>query len=192
MPTYSSYNSLGSSIEAGEITAGAIQNTHMGFGVWEQIDTVTVSTASTITFSSIATGYKNFLLVISVRSSNATSLDTMTIELNGDTTATNYYMSRTEFVGSTVTGSSGNTNVSSAQISADSNTAGTFTSGHYIISNDTTTNHQITGIIGAENRTCNSVTQWANTAEITSIKLSAVLGTTFVTNSRAVLYGQTD
>jgi hypothetical protein len=92
MPTYSSYNVLGSSIEAGEITSGTITPTQLSAEAqpWQYIERITISTTGTIfDFTSIATGFTSFLLIGSVIVDGTTSevFSNMAVTFNGDTGA---------------------------------------------------------------------------------------------------------
>ena len=160
---------------------------------YEPIATTTLGSAqANITFSSISGSYTDLKLVISTSPSNATAAF-LQIELNADTTASNYSSLRVMGDGSATysnmqTGTlgyrvglvAGSSTIPSLNIFNFFSYAGS-TNKTYLVegSADINGSGQVNRMVGL----------WRNTAAITSIKLSINGGTNMVSGTTATLYG---
>ena len=92
MPTYSSYNALGSSIEVGELSNGAVTFAKLGTGFekWELLDTMVLS-GDTSASSSTFTAHAELMILAIVTTNQAGNIR---IRPNGDggTNYTNLYI----------------------------------------------------------------------------------------------------
>lgn len=158
-----------------------------------KIASTTVETPqSSITFSSIPSGYTDLKIVVSARQSTG-DLGVL-LRFNSNSAS---YSSRSLYGnGSTAASSTGGTSTeySSWMTSMSTDTANTFGSGEIYIPNYNSSNYKSISSDGVnENNGTTAYTAltaglWSNTAAVTSITLSAVSGT-FVANSTFTLYG---
>ena len=163
--------------------------------------TVLSTTASSVTISSIPTGYKDLVLKISARTNEANTDSSFNVTFNSDT-ATNY--SRTRLVGNGATASSSRlSNSTSIDTSHNANgstsTSNTFSNVEIYIQSYLASQNKPVGLSNAlENNTTTayinaSAGLWRNTAAITSIVLNGIPGSgSFVSGSSFYLYGLKD
>lgn len=113
---------LGSSIEAGEITDGAVTSSKVGAGFMTLVETKTVTSATqSHTFSSLDSDTDDtYILIYNIVNDNA-STSTLSLYLNGDETDANYDSERMHLSGSTL--SAGRNNNSQMGESATNNIA---------------------------------------------------------------------
>jgi hypothetical protein len=150
------------------------------------------TTASSVTFSSIPSGYTDLVLLSSLRW-NGSGYGSVDLRLNGSTTND----SSTELVAYDVTNaaSSRYTTYSFGGMSSGTDTSNTFSSNELYIPNYTGSTNKPTSLSAvAENNSSSFGTYitatanlWSNTSAVTSITL--VSGTTFVAGSSFYLYG---
>lgn len=158
---------------------------------YESIATTTLgSAASSVTFSSIAATYTHLQVRIMTGSSGAAT-DTILIQLNSDTTATNYYWHRLYGDGSTAFSGSSNANTV-----IDVSGTGTNFSGSVVDILDYTNTNKYKTIrtlsgydANGSGRVGLNSTLWKNTAAITNIVFVISGGANFPTNSKFALYG---
>jgi len=139
------------------------------------------STAASVTFSSISQSYRDLVLVAVTTGSQTTSIS---MNLNGDTTTTNY--NRVYMGGS---GTSATSSTATNQYIASSFTS---TSQHLlnIMDYSATDKHKtvLSRLDNAADSTRATATRWANTAAITSVQILVNAGT-FAAGSTFALYG---
>ena len=154
--------------------------------------TLAVDTA-TISFTSIASTYTDLVVVLSGRSTRATTDDTMLFRLNSDS-GSNY--SRTRLVGTgSAAASARDTNQTAMNfdvISAASNPSGEFSPNIFQIMNYANSSTYKT-VLCRTNTASTYVTAqvglWRSTAAITRIDLTLNTGPNFATGTTATLYG---
>jgi len=151
------------------------------------------ATASSITFDNIPqTGYTDLKVVVSTRGTLAQIYDGCSIEFNGSTTG--YSWRQLQGSGSAASSASGST-YPEAITSGASSTASTFGNAEFYIPNAFGSNQKSVSVdsVGENNATTTYARMqaglWTGTASITSIKLIATGGSTFVSGSTFSLYG---
>jgi hypothetical protein len=172
------------------------------FGAYDSLATTTLSSAaSSVTFAGIPTGYKHLQIrMLTKTSSTGTGGPNLVATFNGDSTYTNY---RSHYL----TADGVNTPTAGAVSS----------SGYYLLVGNTLENNaSYTSMFGAmvvdildyantnKNKTVRSIyghdrngsgevgfnsSLWMSTAAVSSVSISIVGGTNFVTNSSFALYG---
>ena len=161
------------------------------------------SSAASVTFSSIPSGYKDLVLKVSIRNSgdNGNNSAAMSTTFNGDT-ANNYSWTYVwANISSPNSGQTGNySNIQGYFISnGSSSTASTFANTEIYIPNYASSTAKPVSYFGSPET--NSTTLWANsigaalwrgTSAITTILLKPVYGTNFVSGSSFYLYGLLD
>jgi hypothetical protein len=161
---------------------------------YEPIATTTLgSAASSVTFSSISSSYTDLVLIISGRSTRASTDDSLYIQFNSDT-ATNY--SYTELAGNGTAASSGRASSQtqirpSTNMDAASQAAGTFTPVIISMNNySNTTTYKTT--LSRSNMAAKEVSAvvglWRSTAAISTILIKCAVGN-LDTGSTFTLYG---
>jgi hypothetical protein len=161
---------------------------------YESIATVTVGSGgtSTITFSSIPSTYKHLQLRILARDAGANG--EFKIELNSDTTTTNYRRHNVYGDGSGAYASTGNNNTC-APVAYSGQTANSFEAVVMDILDyaDTNKNTTIRTLFGKDLNGSGDVglqsNLWVNTAAVNNIVFKVVGGTNFVQHSQFALYG---
>ena len=152
------------------------------------------SSAASVTFSAIPSTYTDLVLRISARTDRADANDSINIELNSDSTDSNYSYTRLWQSGT----SSGSSRASNRRIgNTDGNNAvsNAFSSGEIYIPNYLVAQNKQIGAFNAGEDNTNNVAMdavaslWRNTAANTSIKLLPVTGPNFVSGSSFYLYG---
>ena len=85
MPSFSSYNALGTQIEANELASASVTFAKMGsdVGTWEHLETLSYSAETTKT-SSTLTAHDEYMIVVNLFGSHATD-QTTSFQINGDT-----------------------------------------------------------------------------------------------------------
>jgi hypothetical protein len=157
-----------------------------------------VSTAATITFSSIPATYTDLQLVASMRSDYAGAFDAFTLQFNTDT-ATNYSFTRLAGTGNGGTAISSRVSTSAPTIVGPITSAGanasTFASvkidiPNYLIASDKQIRADSVSerFAQAANMEANAYL-WASTAAINQIVINRQLGTVFNIGSSFYLYG---
>ena len=161
---------------------------------YTQIASTTLgSAAASVTFSSIAGTYTDLVLVISGRSTRASTDDSLYIQFNSDT-GSNY--SYTELAGNGTAASSGRASSQtqirpSTNMDAASQTAGTFTPVIISINNysNTTTNKTTLSRSNMAAKEVSAVVGlWRSTAAISTILIKCAVGN-LDTGTTANLYG---
>ena len=163
-----------------------------------KIASTTVETPqSSITFSSIPQGYTDLIILTSLRSDRASAVRDITrIQFNGDT-ATNYSDKELYGTGS-ATSSASETTQTGARCgypTATSATSNTFSNDVIYIPNYTSSNAK--SFSADSTPETNATAQdtvliaglWSGTSAINSIKLYPQIGTAFIANTTATLYG---
>ena len=158
-----------------------------------KIATVTVGSggAATIDFSSIPSTYTDLCIKLSSRTNRAFPVDGVLIALNGSTSSfTNKYIE-----GDGVSAYSSSTARVAANATGTTATSNTFANSDIYIPNYAgSSNKSFSGDSVTENNATGAIADllanlWSNTAAITSISLSPLLGTLFTQYSTATLYG---
>jgi hypothetical protein len=154
-----------------------------------------VSTAVTVTFSSIPATYTDLVIKASTRSDRASSIqDNVLIYLNGVTTN----MSFTYLEGNGAAASSGRNSSSQNQVgisTATTATSNTFSNWELYIPNYAGSTNKPMGSssVMETNATTSYIDSfaglWSNTAAITSISFQSTLSTNFISGSSFYLYG---
>lgn len=158
---------------------------------YESIATVTLGSAqSSITFSSIASTWKH-LQIRALAGSAGSATDSILIQLNSDTTGTNYYWHRLYGDGSTAFAGASN-----ASTVIDVSGTGTYFSGSvvdildYSNTNKYTTIRTLSGYdANGSGRVGLNSTLWKNTAAVSNIVFVIQGGSNFPANSQFALYG---
>jgi hypothetical protein len=181
------------------ITASSISGSKAITGAFESIQTITLSTAApNITFNSIVGTYKSLQIRYLAKTSRALVNDSAKIEINGDTTTTNYRShtlngdGTSTYAGTTanaieIGGFPGNTNASMFG-------AGVFDFLDYANTNKYKT---IRTLSGFNQNSATAATQWLgldsglwmSSSAITSIKITPGTGANFAQYSSFALYG---
>jgi hypothetical protein len=163
----------------------------MALQLFKIADVTVASPQATVTFSSIPQGYTDLKLVISARTNNANTSDTVLLNLNGATT--NQSSRRLQGDGSVA--SSNTYSLTQFVVNGNTATASTFGSAEIYIPNytSTTANKSLSiESIREGNETTTNTQMWAglwsSTAAITSIDIAGQ-GTSFIANSTFTLYG---
>jgi hypothetical protein len=163
-------------------------------------EVVTASSQASVTFSSIPGGFRDLIVRVRGRASDSAAVDSVLIQLNGDTGG-NYDFQFWQAFGSTSTAASsfGQTSISVGQIPAATATANFAGSAEVTFYNyvGTIFDKECNSISGASSGTSgNGMARisvhgnWRNTAAITSIKVFlSGAGANFVNNSVVSLYG---
>ena len=149
--------------------------------------------ASTVSFSSIPSGYTDLKIVASIRTNQASAIDGVKVRFNGDTTVGNYIGRRVYGDGASAYS---DTNVLGMLFAnGDTTSANVFSNSDIYITNylgsttkstysqnggETSSNTQYQGI---------NATTWSGTSAINTITMSPESGTAFLTNSNFYLYG---
>jgi hypothetical protein len=181
------------------IMASSISGSKISTAAFESIQTITLSTAaSNITFNSIVGTYKSLQIRYLAKTSRALVNDSAKIEINGDTTTTNYrshslngdsanVYAETTANAIALGGFPGNTNASMFGVGVldfidYSNTSKykTIRSFEGFDQNSPASGNKWIGIDSG---------LWMSTAAITSIKITPNIGPNFVTGSTFALYG---
>jgi hypothetical protein len=151
------------------------------------------NTATSVTFDNIPqTGYTDLKIVASTRGTLAQIYDGCSIEFNGSTTG--YSWRQLQGSGSAASSASGST-YPEAITSGASSTASTFGSAEFYIPNAFGSSQKSVSVdsVGENNATTTYARMqaglWTGTAAITSIKIIATGGSSFVANSTFSLYG---
>ena len=158
--------------------------------------TVLGSNTGSVTFSSLgdyASTYKHLQIRYVARTSRGEINDAMNIQLNGDTTSSNYKNHYLYGTGSTV--ASGNASGGfNSPLAGNTATANAFAVGVVDIvdafsSTKNTTLRGLGGVSSSFNQIMLNSGLWVNTASITSIALLSGNGANLVTGTRISLYG---
>lgn len=153
------------------------------------------SNANTVIFTDIPQTYTDLVLLISARTNGAFTSDTLYVTMNSSTS--NFSWENIYSTGNNpVVGQSNSDNQLASGINGNNSTALVFSNVEIYIPNyrNTAHNKSITNQGAVENnatRGDNYIDSvlWNNTSSITSMTLSAVSGSAFVTNSTFYLYG---
>lgn len=107
MPTFSSYNALGTTIEAGEITAGAVTHDKLGVDVnaWELLETLNFASATTHTTGSLKV-CSEYMIIGQLDNTTSTATN---INLRVNAINSGYYVKYME--GTSIIQTSGQTNI---------------------------------------------------------------------------------
>jgi hypothetical protein len=163
-----------------------------------KIASTTVETPqSSITFSSIPQGYTDLIILSSLRTDRASAVRDITrIQFNGDT-STNYSNKELYGTGSAASSASetGQTGARCGYPTATSATLNTFSNDVIYIPNYTSSNAK--SFSADSTPETNATAQdtvliaglWSGTSAINSIKLYPQIGTAFIANTTATLYG---
>jgi len=152
--------------------------------------------ASSIEFTSIPNSYTDLQLLFSVRSSRASTLDQIQVQLNGSTTNDSSRSIETDM--SAITSSNVTTFILSYGNVGNNATSNTFGNASIYIPNYAGSNHKTLSLygVGENNATGQNSAEfgivaglWADSSPITSIKLICNVGAGFVQYSSANLYG---
>ena len=167
----------------------------MALQLFKIADSTVESPVSTITFSSIPSGYTDLKLVISARGDAGAISRSVYVTFNGSSTSySDRYLQGDGSAASSGSNSGGTTKIYAGECTASTATSNTFGNQELYIPNYTgSTNKSISADAVAET---NATTQymslvaglWSNTAAITSITLVPSTGS-FVANSTFTLYG---
>lgn len=182
----------------------ALQQYNGAVSAWVSVGNVLISkttlgsSTATVTFSSIPQDFTHLRLVCMVRSTKAANLDTMNLQINGDTGVHYEYANMTVSNGGTssfATSSSGSSSlVISAAITAGSAVAGVFSRLFLDIPFYTDTTTGTKNVMAQSNAAVNPLSvcggNWipTSTAAITQISLTVGSGS-FLTASQFALYG---
>jgi hypothetical protein len=157
------------------------------------IETIEVGSAvSSITFSSIDQTYKDLLVLVSVRTSDASVFGNVQIKPNGSTSN----RSDIELIGNGATASSSSgTDGTISRAAGNSTNPDTFGNGRIYISNYSSSNFKSISAEGAGE--ANGTTalasiiamSWNDTSAITSLEFVTSTGSNFLTDSTMSLYG---
>jgi len=149
--------------------------------------------AANIDFTSIPGTYTDLVILLSSRAATGGAAD-VEMQLNSDTTGTNYATKQIQANGSTVASSGGAGN-QTATSTGSTDTASTFASSSIYIPNylGSTYKSYSTDTVTENNATTAYATLragiWNNTAAITNIRLKHGSGANFAQYSTAYLYG---
>ena len=162
------------------------------YGAYDSLATVTLSSsASSIVFSGIPSGYKHLQLRMMTKWGTAYTAYSR-IQFNGDTNS-NYTQHRLEGYGSTTLSSAGYTSESSGILGVNSDTqwGSSITD---ILDYSSNQKYKVLRTLGGYDNNGSgglafSSSLWLNTTPITSITLLPSNGVTFLTNSSFALYG---
>lgn len=152
-----------------------------------------VSTAGSITFSSIPQTYTDLLIVISARGNYAGVNDDMVLSFNGSSSSHSWRILYGQGTGGfSTSGSSSGRYATTTGANATSSTFGS--SQIYIPNYAGSTNKSVSSDSVAENNATGTFMEinaglWANTAAITSITIADSPGTAFQIGSSFYLYG---
>jgi hypothetical protein len=157
------------------------------------ISTVTVGggSASTIDFTSIPQTFTDLILVISARSNNASSIDGITLLLNGSSASFTYR--GLNGTGTSVASATGTNRA--GWIPAATLTSNTFGNASVYFPNYTSSTNKpyssdnVIENDGTLGRLEIDAGIWANTAAITSLTIGSSNGSSYAPNSTAYLYG---
>ena len=160
------------------------------------IETKTLGTAAaSIEFTSIPQTFTDLVCLISSRSNRAAVNDDLRIRLNGATTDLTSRVLNGD--GSAAVSYSDTTWDSLAIQSAASSTSNTFGNSQVYISDYRGATNKVISVDSVSENNATAATQrlaaglWSNTAAITSVLFSPVLGTDFVAGTTISLYGIT-
>ena len=165
---------------------------------YELINSTTVGAGTTpiIEFTSIPGTYTDLKLVLSLRSNQATTTDAANMTFNDSATDYSGKYIQVSSDNSVVSGSFGSTEISPCFIDVADSTANTFSTSEIYIPNYAGSDYKSMSAESAQenNSTGNAYKRisaglWSNTAAITSIKFTLVLGTSYIQYSTAYLYG---
>lgn len=162
------------------------------------IQSVTVGSggAASIDFTSIPQTYTDLMLVISMRTTNASVADYASVSFNSSTTS--YALRLVSGDGSAASSSSFTTSPNYRIINAvvgDNATANVFSTGSLYMPNYTSSNNKSYSVdFSRENNTTGNEMSlgaglWSNSAAVTSITLTSWAGATIKQYSSASLYG---
>lgn len=147
-----------------------------------------------IEFTSIPQTYTDLKLLVSLRTNRSSTVDLVGLSFNGLTT--NRASIELFGTGSTAGGGTDTTTMYFQYANAATATASVFNNGELYIPNytsSTTFKAPITNAVSENNATqayqAIYANLWSNTAAITSITLTPIIGTQFVQYSTATLYG---
>lgn len=171
------------------------------YGAYDSLATVTLSsTATSITFAGIPSGYKHLQIRgIAKESGTGTGGPNMVLYCNSDTTYTNYYGHYLNGNGSSAAAGGVQASGYNAYIGNTTTSNGSYTNMFSGIILDvldyssTTKNKTIRAISGHDNNGSGEIVfnsaAWFSTSAITSLTISIAGGTSYVANSQFALYG---
>lgn len=165
-----------------------------------KIASVELSTsASNIDFTSIPQGYKDLLIVTSLRSSRTSSTDGAHIALTFNNNTSSIYSFRhirgTGSAASSYTEANTTSMNLYSQADSSSDTANTFSNNSIYIPNYTGSNNKSVSVDSVYENNATTAGQhlvsglWASSAAITSVKLTEGFGNNWVQYTTATLYG---
>jgi hypothetical protein len=149
--------------------------------------TIVGSSTSSITFSSISQAYTDLVIVVNATLGTSVGLYGLSINLNGDSTASNYSYTRLQGNGTSATS---NRATSDTGIGFVAETASMDIINIMNYSNATTyktTLSRANSMLSSDGRTAAYISLWRNTAAVTSITLFSAVN--FVAGSTFSLYG---
>lgn len=149
--------------------------------------------ASSIDFTSVPQGYTDLKVVLSVRTTRASTDDLINVNFNG--VSTNQSSRWLQGNGTSASSGTYGSNLYLAWVNAASNTANTFGNAEMYIPNYTSANFKSISTDGVFET--NSTTAlagltaglWSSTAAITSITITSVFSASFIQYTTATLYG---
>jgi hypothetical protein len=155
------------------------------------------SAAANIEFTSIPGTYTDLLVVLSTRSSRASTNDNIKVRFNGASTDSNFTWRNLYGDGTTAISGTGSSFGFVSDCNAANNTSNTFTSVEVYIPNYAGSTNKSFSVTQAHEQ--NGTTAytgvnaglWSQTSAITSMNFLLTTGPNFVTNSSAFLYGIT-
>lgn len=170
----------------------------MGTPTYQPIANITLgSTTASVTFSGITQQYRDLVLVCSIRSTRADSVDYLSERLNGDTNPTYSHVAGWGDQNNSVqTGTGAGEYLYGPNVAGSTTTAGTFTSVTYQFMDYSVTDKHKTilirqgGLLLAGGQTEMDAARWANNAPISSILINLpYVGGSFAAGSTFALYG---
>lgn len=158
--------------------------------------TTLTGTQATVTFSSIPATYTDLVIRASIRSDRGAANEVLYVSFNGTGGTSNSYTVLQTNSGSPQSYNGANTDGIAVNVNASTTTSNTFTSFEQYIPSYTVSQSKPTSIFSAtENNaaTPNWIATvaglWRNNSAITSVVLTPLLGSNWVTGSSFYLYG---
>lgn len=164
----------------------------MALQLFKIASTTVESPVTSVTFSSIPSGYTDLLIKVSARSNRAALDEGLNIKFNGS--SSNFTVRYLEGNGSSVSSGTGSYGAVGSIPSANT-TSNVFNNNDIYIPNYNSSNYKSISADSVEENNATATyadfysTLWSNTAAITSIDLVPGSGNSFVTNSTFTLYG---
>lgn len=169
----------------------------MALQLFKIASTTVESPVSTVTFSSIPSGYTDLILVVSARGSRSANTDFLQIKFNSSSSSyTAIYLYQS---GGTSGASTSATDIY-VPINGNNSTTNTFGNGLFYIPNYTSSNYksvsaeavqEMNGTAGTDFQMYLAAGLWSNTSAITQIDLTPLsgYGPNLIANSTFTLYG---